>query len=137
MALAAPKYLEMADQGDTVPASELFGALEAVAQLRGDMSRLMAGWDLILTPTAAAQPWPAGQPFPQEIDGKPVGPRGHAIYTGWVNATGHPAIALPAAPDAEGLPVGYQLIGDLGAEPLLLDLAETAAAARTWQWPQL
>jgi aspartyl-tRNA(Asn)/glutamyl-tRNA(Gln) amidotransferase subunit A len=133
---AAPKYLAIADEGDTVPARALFAAIETVRRLRADISQVMGDWDLIMTPTAAAQPWSACKTFPEVIDGRQVGPRGHAIYTGWVNAAGHPAIALPAAPDANGLPIGYQLIGDLGSERMLLQLAaDVEAMGPGWRWP--
>ncbi|PPL14117.1 hypothetical protein UN63_16620 [Oceanisphaera arctica] len=82
-------------------------------------------------------PWPAEQGYPTEIDGQEVGPRGHAIYTGWVNACGHPAINLPSAPAQQGLPIGFQLVGNFGDDELLFRLAaeyETAARAG-WQWP--
>ena len=89
-------------------------------------------------PTAAAQPWPAEQSHPDEIDGQPVGPRGHAIYTGWVNASGHPAIAVPAGFDDAGLPIGCQLIGDLGFEDLLMDVASSLSTeSPAWRWPDL
>ena len=102
------------------------------------MSALFTGVDLILMPTAAAQPWPAEKTHPDVIDGVPVGPRGHAVYTGWVNASGHPAIALPAGSDAKGMPIGAQLIGDLGSEELLLTVAETLEdGAQEWRWPPL
>ena len=75
-------------------------------------------------PCTAAQPWPADQAFPTEIDGQPVGPRGHAIFTGWVNAAGLPAISVPVGFDGNGLPIGLQLVARPGAEPLLLQLAQ-------------
>ncbi|WP_323764142.1 amidase [Marinovum sp.] len=134
---AAPQYLAMAEAGSGVPAVELFAALQAVQRLRTDCSRLFGDWDVIVMPCAAAQPWPADQGHPEKIAGQPVGPRGHAIYTGWVNAAGHPALAVPAGRDAAGLPIGCQLIGDMGAENQLLDLAATLATTekRTWNWP--
>jgi Asp-tRNA(Asn)/Glu-tRNA(Gln) amidotransferase A subunit family amidase len=135
---ASPKYADMAWQGGEVPAHELFGALEAIRDLRVRVSAAFGGWDLIMTPSAAAQPWPAGEGFPPVIDGHEVGPRGHAVYTGWVNASGHPAINIPAAPDSAGMPVGFQLIGDLFTEPLLLSVAEAfEATGPGWIWPAI
>ena len=97
--------------------------LEEIDRLRAAAGAAFAQWDLILTPACAAQPWPKGETHPPVIDGQPVGPRGHAIYTGWVNAIGHPALSAPCGRDGDGMPVGLQLVGDLGAEPLLLAMA--------------
>lgn len=135
---AGPRYMEMAEMGAGLGAASLFGAMSAVQRLRAATSCLFAEWDVILMPSAAAQPWPAEQSHPLEIDGQPVGPRGHAIYTGWVNAAGHPALAVPAGFDEAGLPIGCQLIGDLGSEDFLMDLASAlAAGAPDWRWPEL
>ena len=120
---AGPQYQAMADLGDAVSATDFLAGLEDIKTLRSAVSQVFANWDLIMTPACAAMPWAAENPFPGEIDGKMAGPRGHAIYTGWVNASGHPAIALPADPAPDGLPIGFQLIGDLAAEDLLLEIA--------------
>ena len=64
----------------------------------------------MLTPTAAALPWPAETPYPDRIDGAPAGPRDHAIFTGWVNIAGVPAISLPVAVSRAGLPIGVQFV---------------------------
>jgi aspartyl-tRNA(Asn)/glutamyl-tRNA(Gln) amidotransferase subunit A len=90
-------------------------------------------------PAAAALPWPAAQAFPDRIDGQPVGPRGHAVYTGWVNAAGLPGLALPTAPSRDGLPIGLQLIGPYGSDDELLDLGEAYEAVASWaqHWPPL
>jgi Asp-tRNA(Asn)/Glu-tRNA(Gln) amidotransferase A subunit family amidase len=138
-AKASPQYLQMADEGDRVSAAEFLAGLDVVNSFRSQVSQAFQDWDLIMTPACAAQPWPAAKPFPEVIDGLPVGPRGHAVYTGWVNAASHPAIAVPADPDPNGLPVGFQLIADLGAEELLLQVAEKFAQASNhiWRWPRL
>ncbi len=128
-AKAGARYLEMAREGASIAASELFAALQDVQRLRAETSMLFEQWDVLMTPSAAAQPWPAEMSHPDVIDGQTVGGRGHAIYTGWVNAVGHPAIAVPADADAKGLPIGVQLVGDLGQETQLLDLAESVTAA--------
>ena len=95
--------------------------------------------DVIVMPSVAALPWPAHQAFPTHIDDQEVGPRGHAVYTGWVNAAGLPALALPCAPSSEGLPIGMQLIGRYGADEQLLTLGATYEAAHPWadRWPAL
>ena len=136
---ASPQYLEMAAEGAKVPASTFWAGLETIKKFRSEVSLAFAGLDLIMTPSCAAQPWPAGLAYPTEIDGRPVGPRGHAIYTGWVNACGHPAIAVPSEPDSDQMPVGFQLVGDLGSEEQLLQVAQAFAAAGGdgWQWPAI
>lgn len=136
--MAAPRYLTMAEAGAEISGHRLFGAIEAVRRLRAETSQLFSGLDLIIMPCAAAQPWPAEETHPQTIDGRPVGPRGHAIYTGWVNAAGHPGLAIPAGTDAAGLPIGVQLIGDLGAEKLLFEVSESLSRHDPrWRWPRI
>lgn len=133
---ASPKYLDMAAQGARLSATDLFAALESVHDLRRQVSQAFEAWDIILMPSAAAQPWPAEEAFPDRIDGHPVGPRGHAVYTGWVNACGHPGLTLPGLPDSHGMPIGVQIIGDLFSEAQLLHIAEAFdAAGPGWRWP--
>ncbi len=137
---AAPKYHQLADLGARIPASDLWQVREAALQLRRDAARLFAdGCDLIATPAAAALPWPADQAFPPRIDGQEVGPRGHAVFTGWVNAAGLPALALPCRPCRDGMPIGLQLVGAAGADLQLLDVAANwrQALGQPWRWPTL
>jgi aspartyl-tRNA(Asn)/glutamyl-tRNA(Gln) amidotransferase subunit A len=138
-ALASPKYHEMAALGRALPAARLWDILERVKQLRRDSVALFDAIDVIVMPSAAALPWPAGQVFPTHIDGHQVGPRGHAVYTGWVNAAGLPALALPCAPSLEGLPIGMQLVGPYGSDLQLLELGAAFEAAHPWahRWPPL
>jgi aspartyl-tRNA(Asn)/glutamyl-tRNA(Gln) amidotransferase subunit A len=136
---AAARYLALAEQGARQAAPALWQILETVEQLRRDVAALFGRIDLIVTPAAAALPWPADEVYPPLIAGQPVGPRGHAIFTGWVNAAGLPAVALPCAPSAAGLPIGVQLIADFGCDQALLALAARfeAAAPQGWCWPAL
>lgn len=135
--LSNPKYLAMADAGELVSASDLLDILEIVGTLRSAASSAFEPIDCILMPSTAAMPWPAEDAFPELIDGKAVGPRGHAVYTGWVNAAGLPAFAAPAPTTKDSLPIGFQLVGDLGSEDLLFDLAADYERAEPWmdRWP--
>jgi aspartyl-tRNA(Asn)/glutamyl-tRNA(Gln) amidotransferase subunit A len=129
----------MAGAGAQVPAFRYLEGLETIRRFRAEVAHAFEQIDVIVTPSAAAQPWPADQPFPTEIDGVAVGPRGHAVYTGWVNACGHPAINLPADPAPDGMPVGFQLVGRFGKDDVLLRLARQYEQARPWadRWPAI
>jgi aspartyl-tRNA(Asn)/glutamyl-tRNA(Gln) amidotransferase subunit A len=133
---ASPAFRALAEAGAAQPAAVLWDLLEQVAALRRAADALFEQVDWVVTPATAALPWPAAQPFPAQIDGQAVGPRGHAVFTGWVNAAGLPAIALPTAPSAEGLPIGVQLIAGFGRDHALLDLAAAfEASGPAWRWP--
>jgi aspartyl-tRNA(Asn)/glutamyl-tRNA(Gln) amidotransferase subunit A len=138
-ALASQKYRDMAESGRQLPAARLWQILERVAQLRRDTAALFAKIDVIVMPSVAALPWTAEAAYPTHIDGQEVGPRGHAVYTGWVNAAGLPALAVPCVPSREGLPIGMQLIGRYGSDDQLLSLGEAYEAAHPWadRWPAL
>ena len=138
-ALASPQYREMAERGRQLPAARLWQIQEQVARLRRDCAALFEQVDVIVMPAAAALPWQAELAYPDRIAGVPAGPRGHAVYTGWVNAAGLPALALPCTPSREGLPIGMQLIAGYGGDDRLLDLGAAYEAAHPWadRWPPL
>ena len=134
----APMLREMAEAGRTLPATRLFAALAGVAAFRRRMAAFFgSGWDAILTPAAAALPWPAAEVAPATIDGQPVGPRGHAVFTNFANLAGLPGIALPCEPSATGLPIGFQLVGPAGSDGLLCAVAAEWERAEPWagRWP--
>lgn len=137
--LVGERIRAMAEAGRKVAAERYLAGIEAVDAFRRRVTACYEDFDLIMTPSAAALPWDAEQPNPETIDGMNVGPRGHAVYTGWVNACGHPAIALPANPSPGGLPTGFQLVGRFGADDLLLDVGRKYEVANPWstRWPAL
>ena len=94
---AGEKYVGFADQGAAIKATELLDIYQRVTRFREETALALGDCDVIVTPTCACMPWPAVVAFPTEIDGKPVGPRGSAVYSGWVNAARIPAINVPAA----------------------------------------
>lgn len=135
--MVSPRFIEMAAAGAAATSSQYLGVIETLDRFRGQVGTAFEDIDVIMTPSAAALPWSADTPYPDVIDGQPVGRRGHAVYTGWVNACGHPAINLPAAHSASGLPIGFQLIGDFGADGMLFDLAAQYEKISPWsdRWP--
>lgn len=114
----------MATDGRTFSGADYLDALEQVAALRLQFSDIFSRYDLVLTPNAATLPWPAEHPYPASIDGRPAGPRDHAIFTGWVTVARLPAISPPVALSEGGWPVGAQLVAGLGRDEELLAFAE-------------
>lgn len=68
---------------------------------------------VLLTPTAPQAAFAHGTPAPHN----------QADFTGIVNIAGLPALAIPAGRDADGLPVGVQLVGPAGSEERLIAAA--------------
>ncbi len=130
---------EVAISGLARKGTEYFTALHAVKELQRRLSLVFSQYDLILTPTAAALPWPAQQPFPNMIAGVSVSPRGHAVFTAFVNMAGCPAVSIPSTPSASELPIGFQLIAAPGRDGLLCAVAAEYESARPWAdcWPPL
>ena len=135
--LASPEYQDQARAGAEITGGDYVDIIEIFQTLRAETGEAFASIDVIATPATAAQPWPADTPFPSTIEEREVGPRGHAVFTAWVNACGHPALALPVDPAPDGMPIGLQIVGDFGAERLLLDLAQEYEAHHPWadRWP--
>jgi aspartyl-tRNA(Asn)/glutamyl-tRNA(Gln) amidotransferase subunit A len=123
--------------GRRTPSTAFFALLDAVKTLDGEVRALFAAHDLIVTPSAAAMPWPAADTHPPVIGGQPVGPRGHAVFTAIGNACGLPGLTLPCGVH-DGLPIGLQVLGPAGADARVLAFglqAETALKPPL-AWPE-
>jgi amidase len=89
--------------------------------------------DLLILPTVAVPPFPVEQPYPTEINGKPLD-----NYTQWffltygITLTGLPAISVPCGFTREGLPVGLQIVGRRRQEAAVLRAATAFEAAAPW-----
>jgi aspartyl-tRNA(Asn)/glutamyl-tRNA(Gln) amidotransferase subunit A len=135
----SPSLVEMAKAGEKLSASQYLQALDLIAQVKRDLSILFDSYDVLMTPTAAALPWPANEAYPAQISGRTVGPRGHAIFTAFANAAGLPALNLPCSPAKTGLPIGFQLVGRQGADELLCCIGREYEKCYPWadRWPSL
>ncbi|WP_298885578.1 amidase family protein [uncultured Bradyrhizobium sp.] len=114
---------EMEAAGRRLSARDYLNALDQVAALRRSFDALFAQYDFLITPSAAAMPWSATESHPAVIDGQPVGPRGHAVFTAIANALGLPAISLPCIVEESALPVGLQVIAGRDHDGQLLKFA--------------
>jgi aspartyl-tRNA(Asn)/glutamyl-tRNA(Gln) amidotransferase subunit A len=109
--------------------------LDRLAAFRWRMLDAVAGFHAIATPSSSAVAWPRGDLYPEMIGGRRAGPRAAAVFSTAINLAGLPAIVVPAPLRPGGLPVGLQLIGSMGFEEGLLDLA--AQFEKASPWPRL
>lgn len=135
----SPALVEMAEAGAELSSMDYLEALDTIKQVKRDLAELFQHYDLLLTPTAAALPWSATEVFPDTINNKTVGPRGHAIFTAFCNAAGLPAISVPCSPSEEGLPIGFQLVGSHGDDELLCAVTRGFEKKHPWahRWPMV
>jgi aspartyl-tRNA(Asn)/glutamyl-tRNA(Gln) amidotransferase subunit A len=132
----APAIAEMAVAGQRYGARDYLNALDMIASMRRAFEALFERYDFLITPSAASMPWPAAQPHPTIIDGQPVGPRGHAVFTPVANALGLPAISLPCVVEDGALPVGLQMIAGQNRDwPLLAFAREYEGRLFIHRWP--
>lgn len=145
----------MAAIGRATPAPVLMAALERWHTHAAALAEMHTRYDLLLTPTLARPPLTIGAldtpPAARRAARVVLAARGGRLVRamgqvqemvianlGWVpftqlaNITGRPAVSLPLHWTAEGLPLGVQLIGDLGAEGLLVRVASQLEQARPW-----
>lgn len=96
-------------------------------------ARFAQTYDAVLTPTLADETPAIGYLDPtadyQQIIGRL---QDWVAFTPLQNVTGEPAISLPLAESANGLPVGMMLTAPVGAEVRLLELAYELEEARPW-----
>jgi aspartyl-tRNA(Asn)/glutamyl-tRNA(Gln) amidotransferase subunit A len=97
------------------------------------LSEVFEDVDIIITPTTATTAFGANGPMPGSIDGVQIKPMHAITFTYPFNVSGHPAVSLPCGFDAEGLPVGLQLVGRRHTDHVLLQLAQAFERAKPWQ----
>jgi aspartyl-tRNA(Asn)/glutamyl-tRNA(Gln) amidotransferase subunit A len=101
------------------------------------MRQLMRDHDLFLTPTLPVTAFPAGDDHPAEVAGNPVGLLDWTPFTYPFNLTGQPAATVPCGLASNGLPVGLQIVGRVGADALVLQAAAAFEEAHPWRLPDL
>jgi aspartyl-tRNA(Asn)/glutamyl-tRNA(Gln) amidotransferase subunit A len=111
--------------GTYVLSSGYYDAYYAKAQkvralVKRDYEMAFTKCDAILTPTSPSVAFKIG-----ERSDDPLAMYLSDIYTVSANLVGTPAISVPCGLSEEGLPIGFQLVGNFWSEDVLLNLAHT------------
>ena len=124
----------LAELGRATSAPDYASAISALTTKTRAVAQWWAdGFDLLLTPTLAEPPVPLGTFDTPE---NPIlGFMRAAQFTPFTpsfNITGQPAISLPTATSADGLPIGVQLVAAFGREDVLIRVAAQVETAAPW-----
>jgi amidase len=127
----------LVERGRAISATQY---LASVQWMHGWTRRVVRWWseqgfDLLLTPTIATPPPRLGALVPKP--GNPEESLESIVatiqFTPQFNVTGQPAISLPLYWNAQGLPIGIQLVAPFGREDMLLRIAARLEEARPWR----
>jgi amidase len=121
-------------QGKTHSAYDYARAVAIIHRLGRAVGEFFERYDALLTSTLGTPPLRIGELSSTSTSGEEYY-RVFAAYmpnTQAFNHTGQPAMSVPLAWTADGLPVGVQFATKIGGEALLLRLAGQLEAARPW-----
>ena len=129
-----PMNAMLAEAGRSVTAVQwLTGITTSQRWARGVVALWEQEFDILLTPTMPAPPFPLGELAPDKPPADvAAGVATTAAFTAPFNITGQPAISLPLHWNAEGLPIGVQLVAAPNREDLLIRLSAQLERAAPW-----
>jgi amidase len=128
-----PETLWEIEQGSSLSAQAVYQASVIRSRYYAKMARLFDSYDAVVLPTAQVWPFPADWRWPQSI-----GTRAMDTYHRWmevvipISLIGLPALSLPVGFGAQGLPMGMQLAGRVGADAQILAMGQAYHLATNW-----
>ena len=98
-------------RGLDLPGTAVTSALFLREEVFRSLADFFNRFDLLITPTTPVTAWRLPDLGPATIEGWPVTPRAHAVFTPIFNHTFLPACSVPCGLAGNGLPVGLQVVG--------------------------
>ena len=129
-----PYILQWAERGAALSGVDVIRGFNVTMAIRAAAAKLFCDYDYVLSPTSPGVKFPAEFASPLNDPAKPFE---HIAYTVPWNMSENPAVSINGGYDADGFPIGVQIIGrrfdDLG----VLGLAKTFESLRGEQrpWP--
>ncbi|MBK3640278.1 amidase [Streptomyces sp. MBT33] len=136
-ALLDRRTRDAARLGRLLGGAPLRAARRAEAVLHRRIGGFFQSYDVVLAPTTAAPPPRVGEMLSLGGFATDRAMIAACPYAWPWNVLGWPGVNVPAGFVGDGLPVGAQLLGPAGSEPLLLSLAAQLEAELRWYeaWP--
>ena len=128
-----PGLLKVVERGNEIAAADLAAAQQRRSAYYDCWRRFMERYDLLLTPTLPVTAFPAGDDEPPRTDGRDdVTPLDWTKFTYPFNLTGQPAATVPCGFDADGLPIGLQIVGRWHDDATVLRASAAFEEAVPW-----
>jgi len=132
-ALLKPEAIYEVETGLKLSAYDVTAASVVRTEWYQTVRRFFERYDFLILPTAQVFPFPVEMRWPEAIGGTKM-----QTYHEWMKGTllvtmsGCPSLAVPAGFNAEGLPIGLQIIGPNRRELDCLNLGYAYETARNW-----
>ncbi len=137
LALSDQEYRDVVGRGRLYGGVDYVEASNRRTQLRAQFLSLFGRVDVLVTPTVAVTAFAAGELGVDRIAGQSVDPHlGWSPFSWPINLTGLPAATIPCGVDADGMPVGLQIVAPWLEEGLIFRVAAAFEAAhpRSGRW---
>lgn len=134
-AKALPFIVAWCRRAEGLTAVDALRALGQVMQIREKAVSAIQGFDFLLSPTSPITAYAADAPAPGNDPNRPFE---HIGFTAPFNMSEQPAASICAGYDAEGLPIGLQIVGHRFDDVGVLRAARAFEALRSPMrpWPQ-
>ena len=122
--LLKPELVWEIEQGYQLDAADIYRAEAIRRRWYAEINRLFESCDFLVSPTAQVFPFPKTTPWPAEINGRAMD-----TYHRWMEVViggslaGIPVINVPVGFDAEGRPMGMQVMGPFAQDRKVLEFA--------------
>lgn len=131
-----PGFLQCAEWGRGITATEYLAAYTARAELYRSMLAFHERYDLLLSPMMPITAFEVGLVAPSR---KPYGKDwlDWSPYSYPFNLTQQPVASVPCGLSSERLPMGLQIVGNRGADAMVMQAARAVERARPFERPKL
>jgi amidase len=132
-ALLKPEAIFEVESGLKLSAYDITAAAGVRSEWYQAARRFFGSYDFFIAPTAQLFPFDADLPWPREIAGRKM-----QTYHEWmkgvlpITMAGCPALAVPAGFNAQGLPIGMQIVARNHGDLSCLQLAHAYDKATRW-----
>lgn len=128
-----PETIWEIEQGRNLTAQAVYEASVIRSRYYAHMARLFTRFDAVVLPSAQVWPFPAEWRWPASINGVAMD-----TYHRWmevvipISLIGLPALSVPVGFGAQGLPMGMQIAGVVGADAAVLAMGQAYHLATDW-----